>query len=199
MGRGVRARCLPGTAPPLEPFSPPPPPCARRTAAPRGAPDRAARGAQPVRLCGRGGARPGASPAGAHRLAVVCAVCRIPVRGLAASCARCGHGGHVAHIRPWFAKYAKCATVRRFTPNRSPPPPSSRTKWTRSVPHPVLIGHAALQSAALRRTALQSAALCTEPLYNERPVRRRQRRALTGARAQGCGCTCYLEGGLELG
>ena len=24
-----------------------------------------------------------------------------------------------------------------------PPPPSSRTKWTRRVPHPVLIGHAA--------------------------------------------------------
>ena len=23
------------------------------------------------------------------------------------------------------------------------PPPSSRTKWTRRVPHPVLIGHAA--------------------------------------------------------
>jgi hypothetical protein len=26
---------------------------------------------------------------------------------------------------------------------RSPPPPSPRTKWTRRVPHPVLIGHAA--------------------------------------------------------
>ena len=24
-----------------------------------------------------------------------------------------------------------------------PPPPPSRTKWTRRVPHPVLIGHAA--------------------------------------------------------
>ena len=26
----------------------------------------------------------------------------------------------------------------------NPPPPPPRTKWTRSVPHPVLIGHAAL-------------------------------------------------------
>jgi hypothetical protein len=25
----------------------------------------------------------------------------------------------------------------------APPPPPSRTKWTRRVPHPVLIGHAA--------------------------------------------------------
>jgi hypothetical protein len=26
---------------------------------------------------------------------------------------------------------------------QAPPPPLSRTKWTRRVPHPVLIGHAA--------------------------------------------------------
>jgi hypothetical protein len=29
-----------------------------------------------------------------------------------------------------------------------PPPPPSRTKWTRRVPHPVLIGHAASLSQA---------------------------------------------------
>ena len=28
-------------------------------------------------------------------------------------------------------------------PPPPPPPPPSRTKWTRRVPHPVLIGHAA--------------------------------------------------------
>jgi len=30
------------------------------------------------------------------------------------------------------------------TPGLPPPPPPPRTKWTRLVPHPVLIGHAAL-------------------------------------------------------
>ena len=34
--------------------------------------------------------------------------------------------------------------ARRLPPRRPPPPPPpSRTKWTRRVPHPVLIGHAA--------------------------------------------------------
>jgi len=32
-----------------------------------------------------------------------------------------------------------------------PPPPPPRTKWTRRVPHPVLIGHAASLSQVLRR------------------------------------------------
>ena len=32
---------------------------------------------------------------------------------------------------------------RRGARHRPPPPPPPRTKWTRRVPHPVLIGHAA--------------------------------------------------------
>ena len=48
---------------------------------------------------------------------------------------------------PWCApgrfvqpRGALCASLRARI---SPPPPPSRTKWTRRVPHPVLIGHAA--------------------------------------------------------
>ena len=33
----------------------------------------------------------------------------------------------------------------------SPPPPPSRTKWTRRVPHPVLIGHATCRRSQQRR------------------------------------------------
>ena len=33
--------------------------------------------------------------------------------------------------------------ARTYTLRAPPPPPSPRTKWTRRVPHPVLIGHAA--------------------------------------------------------
>ena len=39
---------------------------------------------------------------------------------------------------------------------RSPPPPPPRTKWTRRVPHPVLIGHAACVSTRARRRGRQS-------------------------------------------
>ena len=199
MGRGVRARCLPGTAPPLEPFSPPRPP-ARAEPRPREARLTARRGGRSRCGCAGAAARapgralpgPTASRWSAQCVAFPCAGSRRAARAAAtAGMSRTSGPGS-----PSTPSARRCAALRRTA---HPPPPSSRTKWTRRVPHPVLIGHAALQSAALRRTALQSAALCTEPLYNERPVRRRQRRALTGARAQGCGCTCYLEGGLELG
>ena len=38
-----------------------------------------------------------------------------------------------------------------------PPPPSPRTKWTRRVPHPVLIGHAASLSQAVEETEYELA------------------------------------------
>lgn len=31
-----------------------------------------------------------------------CALCRLPVRGLANACLHCGHGGHSEHLRQWF-------------------------------------------------------------------------------------------------
>jgi hypothetical protein len=40
------------------------------------------------------------------------------------------------------------ATRESVTLSAPPPPPPSRTKWTRRVPHPVLIGHAASLSAS---------------------------------------------------
>jgi len=50
-----------------------------------------------------------------------------------------------------------------------PPPPSSRAKWTRRVPHPVLIGHAASLSQVLRahaaaaRRAARHPGMCPPP------------------------------------
>jgi hypothetical protein len=35
------------------------------------------------------------------------------------------------------------ARLRGMRPSARPPHPPPRTKWTRRVPHPVLIGHAA--------------------------------------------------------
>ena len=42
-------------------------------------------------------------------------------------------------------------------PAAPPPPPPPRTKWTRRVPHPVLIGHAASLTAPPPRTADRAA------------------------------------------
>ena len=57
---------------------------------------------------------------------------------------------------------SKSSTRRRFASSRScgssrPPPPSSRTKWTRRVPHPVLIGHAASLSQEAQAARLRPA------------------------------------------
>jgi len=38
----------------------------------------------------------------------ICALCRLPTRGLYAWCHGCGHGGHAAHMRLWFATEAQC-------------------------------------------------------------------------------------------
>jgi hypothetical protein len=43
---------------------------------------------------------------------------------------------------------AATSTARPTPGGQGPPPPSPRTKWTRRVPHPVLIGHAAFLSQA---------------------------------------------------
>jgi hypothetical protein len=49
--------------------------------------------------------------------------------------------------------------TRRPCTTRSPPPPPSRTKWTRRVPHPVLIGHAASLTPSLTPSVYHQEAL----------------------------------------
>jgi hypothetical protein len=44
--------------------------------------------------------------------------------------------------RPVIVMYPKASQLYSLRA-RDPPPPTPRTKWTRRVPHPVLIGHAA--------------------------------------------------------
>ncbi len=51
--------------------------------------------------CGRDGNR-GVRCFGCGAATLRCAVCRLPVRGMARSCPACGHGGHSAHWRGWF-------------------------------------------------------------------------------------------------
>ena len=48
--------------------------------------------------------------------------------------------------------------VQRVAP---PPPPSSRTKWTRRVPRPVLIGHAASLTPYVVQRVAQTWAVVT--------------------------------------
>ena len=38
----------------------------------------------------------------------ICALCRLPVRGLVVSCSRCGCGGHVSCLRKWFESESSC-------------------------------------------------------------------------------------------
>lgn len=38
-----------------------------------------------------------------HRPLIKCALCRLPVKGLANACLNCGHGGHTEHLRRWFS------------------------------------------------------------------------------------------------
>ena len=66
-----------------------------------------------------------------------------------AACVRepCGRRQRGARrARRGRARRLLCAPARR---RALPPPPPSRTKWTRRVPHPVLIGHAACLTGAL--------------------------------------------------
>ena len=55
-------------------------------------------------------------------------------RGMALRRARDAAGARAAY---------EAAARARPVPPPPPPPPPPRTKWTRRVPHPVLIGHAA--------------------------------------------------------
>lgn len=43
-----------------------------------------------------------------HKIALLCAVCQIGVRGSASFCLACGHGGHTLHMAEWFTSYAQC-------------------------------------------------------------------------------------------
>lgn len=48
------------------------------------------------------------SCANCRKPALHCAVCSIPVRGLAAACPSCRHGGHLDHIERWFQDCSRC-------------------------------------------------------------------------------------------
>ena len=37
-----------------------------------------------------------------------CAICRLCVQGMAATCLACGHGGHLRHLRDWFLRQDRC-------------------------------------------------------------------------------------------
>lgn len=41
---------------------------------------------------------------------IYCAVCLLPVRGMASICELCGHGGHEDDMVQWFNKYDECPT-----------------------------------------------------------------------------------------
>jgi hypothetical protein len=64
---------------------------------------------QPSTACSAG-ARSSDSTAQLSR-APACAVCTLPVRGVAWSCGTCGHGGHWPCLRQWFAECAADAVA----------------------------------------------------------------------------------------
>ena len=41
---------------------------------------------------------------------LLCAICRMPVRGSVNHCVVCGHGGHTVHMFNWFAQSEQCPT-----------------------------------------------------------------------------------------
>ena len=67
-----------------------------------------------------------------------------------ARCALCADGSSFAALRSLQREYRWCfigplegVPLRKRIVEVAMPPPPPRTKWTRRVPHPVLIGHAA--------------------------------------------------------
>ena len=42
--------------------------------------------------------------------AIICSICRLPVRGFFFLCRGCGHGGHVRHMQSWFLEESTCPT-----------------------------------------------------------------------------------------
>eukprot|EP01113_Clastostelium_recurvatum_P037956 TRINITY_DN5607_c0_g1_i1.p1 TRINITY_DN5607_c0_g1~~TRINITY_DN5607_c0_g1_i1.p1 ORF type:complete len:829 (-),score=148.05 TRINITY_DN5607_c0_g1_i1:31-2517(-) len=38
----------------------------------------------------------------------VCAICRLPVKGMYVWCQLCGHGGHLSHVHEWFSNNKAC-------------------------------------------------------------------------------------------
>ncbi|KAJ0182006.1 hypothetical protein K1T71_002728 [Dendrolimus kikuchii] len=57
-----------------------------------------------------GGVCRGARCGACRRAATRCAVCALPVRGLAAACSHCAHAGHAHHMLRWFAHRDTCPT-----------------------------------------------------------------------------------------
>ncbi|XP_055383102.1 GATOR complex protein Wdr59 [Condylostylus longicornis] len=43
-----------------------------------------------------------------HKYVLYCALCRLPVRGMANACLICGHGGHLLHLDQWFKTHNMC-------------------------------------------------------------------------------------------
>lgn len=41
---------------------------------------------------------------------MMCALCRLPVKGSSNACLNCGHGGHTIHLLEWFTKHDACPT-----------------------------------------------------------------------------------------
>lgn len=83
--------------------------CHRTTAAAGGA-DAAAGAAlsMPARCARCGGACAGAYCGACRAHTACCALCTLPVRGLAWACPRCHHGGHLDHMVRWFAHSTAC-------------------------------------------------------------------------------------------
>ena len=83
--------------------------------------------------------------------------CGFGTRAQCTGAPRLRAGGRVTRVRRRAATVQVDAMVeaaRRASSPRPPPPTPPRTKWTRRVPHPVLIGH----TASLRRSSSTSSA-----------------------------------------
>lgn len=62
----------------------------------------------PTRCARCAGACAGAYCGACHAHTARCALCELPVRGLAWACPRCHHGGHLDHMVRWFAHSPAC-------------------------------------------------------------------------------------------
>ena len=45
-----------------------------------------------------------------NRIALICTICRLPVKGATNHCMKCGHGGHTHHMDEWFKLHTVCPT-----------------------------------------------------------------------------------------